>query len=50
MAMKIKVSVFNDLKEALRDAAAYERGESVNLRVTRIPGRPKKLPRRIPVS
>ena len=37
MAMKIKVSVFNDLKKALRDAAAYERGESVNLRVTRIP-------------
>jgi hypothetical protein len=41
MAKKIKVSVFNDLKKALRDGAAYERGEAVNLRVTRIPSRPK---------
>ena len=50
MARKIKVSVFNDLKKALRDAAAYERGESLNLRVTRIPSRPKQLSRRIPSS
>ena len=37
MAKKIKVNIFDDMKEALRDAGAYERGEAVNLRVTRIP-------------
>lgn len=40
---KIKVNIFDDLKEALQDAAAYERGHSVNLRVTRIPARPKPI-------
>jgi hypothetical protein len=43
MAKKIKVSIFDDMKAALRDAAAYERGEAVNLRVTRIPSRPKQI-------
>jgi putative transcriptional regulator len=43
MTKKIKVSIFDDMQEALRDAAAYERGEAVNLRVTRIPSRPKQL-------
>ena len=43
MARKTKVNIFNDLKEALQGVAAYERGESVNLRVTRIPARPKQL-------
>lgn len=43
MAKKIKVKIFEELKEALQDAAAYERGEPVNLRVTRIPERPKPL-------
>ena len=43
MAKKIKVNIFNDMKAALKDAAAYERGESVNLRVTRIPSRPKPI-------
>jgi putative transcriptional regulator len=48
MAKKIKVNIFEDMREALRDAAAYERGEAVNLRVTRIPSRPKKIsPREI---
>ena len=48
MAKKIKVNIFDDMKEALRDAAAYERGEAVNLRVTRIPSRPKEIsPREI---
>jgi DNA-binding transcriptional regulator YiaG len=48
MAKKIKVNIFDDMREALRDAAAYERGEPVNLRVTRIPSRPKKIsPREI---
>ncbi len=48
MTKKIKVSIFDDMQEALRDAAAYERGEAVNLRVTRIPSRPKQLsPRQV---
>jgi putative transcriptional regulator len=48
MAKKVKVNIFEDLKEALRDAAAYERGEAVNLRVSKIPSRPKAIsPREI---
>jgi putative transcriptional regulator len=48
MAKKIKVNIFEDMKEALRDVVAYERGEAVNLRVTRIPSRPKEIsPREI---
>jgi putative transcriptional regulator len=43
MANKVKVSIFDDMKEALQAAAAYERGEAVNLRVTRIPSRPKQI-------
>ena len=43
MAKKIKVSIFGDMKQALQDAAAYERGESVNLCVTRVPARPKPI-------
>jgi putative transcriptional regulator len=48
VAKKIKVNIFDDMREALRDAGAYERGEAVNLRVTRIPSRPKAIsPREI---
>jgi putative transcriptional regulator len=43
MAQKIKVNIFEELTEALQDAAAYKRGEPVDLRVTRIPARPKPL-------
>jgi putative transcriptional regulator len=43
MPKKIKVNIFDDMKAALKDAAAYERGEPVNLRVTRIPSRPKPI-------
>jgi len=43
MAKKIKVNIFDDMREALQDAAAYERGEAINLRVTRIPARPKQI-------
>jgi len=43
MAKKIKVNIFDDMREALRDAAAYEQGEALNLRVTRIPARPKQI-------
>jgi putative transcriptional regulator len=43
VAKKMKVNIFDDMREALHDAAAYERGEAVNLRVTRIPARPKQI-------
>jgi putative transcriptional regulator len=43
VAKKIKVNIFDDMKQALQDAAAYELGEPINLRVTRIPSRPKPI-------
>ncbi|HEV2195510.1 MAG TPA: helix-turn-helix domain-containing protein [Candidatus Acidoferrum sp.] len=42
MAMK-RVKIFNELKEALQDVIDYRAGKLVNLRVTRIPSRPKPL-------
>ena len=39
MTRKIKVKIFNDIREALHDAAAYGRCEVVNLRVTPVPAR-----------
>jgi len=41
MGKKIKVNIFEDLREALQDVRAYERGEDVNLRVTHFPSAPK---------
>jgi putative transcriptional regulator len=43
MPKKIKVNIFEDLREALSDAAAYERGAAVNLRVSTMPSRPKQI-------
>jgi putative transcriptional regulator len=43
MAKKIKVNVFDDLREALADAKAYERGEAVDLRVAEFPEPPKPM-------
>jgi len=43
MAKKIKVNIFEDMHEALHDAAAYERGEAVNLRITKVPPRPRQI-------
>ena len=43
MAKRIKVNIFDDMRDALRDAAAYERGDALNLRVTRLPARPKPI-------
>lgn len=43
MAKKIKVNIFGDMRQALQDAAAFERGEPVDLRVTRLPARPKQV-------
>lgn len=45
---KRKVRVFEQLKESLRDAVAFERGEIVNLRVAEIPFPPRRMaPREI---
>ncbi len=43
MKKKIKMNIFDDMREALQDAASYERGEALNLRVTRIPARPRPI-------
>ena len=43
MAKKIKVNVFDDLRESLQDAIAFERGEQVDLRVVELPDPPRKL-------
>jgi putative transcriptional regulator len=43
MAKKIKVKVFDDLRESLQDALAFEQGGEVNLRVAELPPRPRKL-------
>ena len=40
---KVKVNIFSDMKEALHDVAAYERGEGVNLRITPVPPRPGEI-------
>ncbi len=38
-----KKRVFNDLRDSLKDALAYEQSASVNLRVTELPSRPRML-------
>lgn len=43
MAKKIKIKVFDDLKESLQDAIAYEDGAKLDLRVIELPDPPKKL-------
>jgi DNA-binding transcriptional regulator YiaG len=43
MAKKIKVNIYDDMRQSLADALAYERGQKVDLRVTEIPARPKVL-------
>ena len=43
MARKIRVKLFDDLRQSLADAAAYEHGKDVNLRTTEIPSPPKPL-------
>jgi putative transcriptional regulator len=43
MAKKIKVNVFDDMRQSLRDALAYERGQGVDLCVTKIPARPTAM-------
>lgn len=41
--MAKRKKVFRELQEALQDALAYERGETVDLRVTELPPRAKSI-------
>ncbi len=43
MAKKIRVKVFDDLRQSLADAAAYELGKPVDLRTQEVPPAPKPL-------
>jgi putative transcriptional regulator len=40
---KKKVKIFNDLRQALSDAQAYEGGDKVDLRVTELAAPPKQI-------
>jgi hypothetical protein len=37
VAKKIRVKVFDDQRESVQDALAFEQGRDVNLRVTELP-------------
>jgi DNA-binding transcriptional regulator YiaG len=41
--MKKKVKIFDELQESLATALAHEAGESIDLRVTEVPSKPKLL-------
>lgn len=43
MPKKIKVNIYDDMRQSLTDALAYERGRHVDLRVTEMPAPPKAL-------
>lgn len=43
MAKKAKVKIFEDLRESLRDALAYERGEKIDLRAVELPAPPRRM-------
>lgn len=43
MAKKIKVQAFDDLRESLQGALAFEDGRRTDLRVTLLPPRPRRL-------
>lgn len=43
MAKKVKVKIYDEMRESLRDVLAFERGRGVDLRVTEMPARPKPM-------
>lgn len=43
MPRKTKVKIFDDLRDSLQDAVAFERGRHADLRVTELPPPPRKL-------
>jgi DNA-binding transcriptional regulator YiaG len=43
MSKKIKLNIYDDMRQALVDAQAYERGARVDLRVMELPSPPKAM-------
>ena len=43
MAKRLRVNVFDDLRQSLTDALTYEQGRPVNLRLTELPPPPKPI-------
>ena len=43
MPKKIKVKIYDNMRQSLTDALAYERGQKVDLRMTEIPAPPAAL-------
>ena len=43
MAGLKRVKIFEELKQSLEDAMAYERGQKIDLRTTTIPPAPKRI-------
>jgi putative transcriptional regulator len=43
VAKKIRVKIYDEVRESLRDALAFERGRAVDLRVTEMPSRPRPM-------
>lgn len=41
--MAKKINVFEELRDSLQDAIAYEHGDKLDLRVVELPHRPKRL-------
>jgi putative transcriptional regulator len=40
---KVKVNIYDDLRQSLNDALAYEHGKRIDLRVTEVPAPPKPM-------
>jgi putative transcriptional regulator len=43
VAKKIRVKIYDEMRESLRDALAFERGRAVDLRVTEMPAQPRAM-------
>ncbi|HVB59197.1 MAG TPA: helix-turn-helix domain-containing protein [Candidatus Acidoferrales bacterium] len=43
MAKKIKVNIYEDMRQALGDAIRYEQGEKIDLKTTELPAPPKPM-------
>lgn len=43
MAKKIKVKIYDDVRQSLHDALAFERGRAVDLRSSEVPAPPKPM-------
>ena len=43
MAKKIKIKIYDDVRQSLHDALAFERGRAVDLRSSEVPAPPKPM-------